>query len=71
MPQSEYKVTFKATIPGLFSSKTVTEVKVYEAPNSRAAIEKAKQHLKSELAKKGLDPEEDGFTVTITDVEKL
>lgn len=68
---SEYKVTFRATVPGFFSNKTMTEVKVYEAKNGQDAIDQGKAHLKSELAEEGLDPELDGFRVEIVDVQKL
>lgn len=68
---SEYKVTFKATIPGLFSDKTATEVKIYEGATGEEAISKAKAHLKEELSREGIDPEDDGFSVEITDIQRL
>lgn len=68
---NEYKVTFKATMSGFFLSKSAVEVKVYKAEDGQGAIKKAREHLERELVKEGLDPEEDGFTVEIVNIEKL
>lgn len=68
---SEYKITFRVKVLGIFSNKSFTEVKVYDADSGSKAIEQAQNHIKAELSKNDLDPEEDGFTVEIVNVARL